>query len=154
MIDNYHIVSHRLLTDIGSLYGIVISDRYLNGGDIYLALKSLPDKNFYWLAKLPNLKTGEYVIEAKKIEDITEYSSIPSPPDTININIIIQNRKVLTHRIENYSSRTFKLYYGGARKIAGNKIGKIRSHIYKEAFWEFMFPKTNGTFTILAKLKK
>jgi len=155
-VDDYLIKNYRLISDISPMQGIKMSGRYKEGDTLYFRFDPVPQSHHpvYWLAEVPPIKSGNDELEARLIRSRIDIGyAIPDPPKEIRLNVIISNRKVSSVRIDNYSSSTVGLYYSKKEsyKSSDGKVGVIRSNIYTNTKWLFLFPKTNGSFILLAR---
>lgn len=115
---DYIIVAHSIESDLGGISRLRISPKPSSDGEnVYVRIQPEPQEQleFYYLAKLPNLRNGRTTITARKIKEPIDIPELPPPLDQITITLIIQDNTVISNRIDNYSQQTFAMYFEGVR---------------------------------------
>jgi len=153
-INNYQIVEHRLLTSYEG--NIKYTEYYTDGQNVYIRLDPHPHQNYYWIAKLPFFKSGSAQIDAIKYND-DRHKDLSLRPERISIRVVVDEHMIKKHTINNHSEKTIGLYIDKEAKLLDTSSGRIciiKSKIFKGDHWEMLLPVEDGTFDLIANLKK
>ena len=153
LINNYKVIDHRLLTSYEG--SIRYTEYYSDGRNVFIRLDPIPENDFYWIAKLPNIESGPAFIYAKKY-NANRYNDLTQLPERISIRIVVENSIIKTHTINNHSEKTIGLYIDkdGLTESKSGLICIIKSKIFNGVNWEMILPVGDGTFDLIANLKK
>jgi len=154
LINKYQVIDHRLLTSYEG--NIKYSEYYTDGHNVFIRLDPIPDQDYYWIAKLPNIESGPAHIFARKYY-AERYNDLTQLPEIINIRVVVEGGTIKSHTINNHSEKTIGLYIdkdAGLIKSNSGLICIIKSKVFKGVHWEMLLPVVDGTFDLIAILKK
>lgn len=149
-IANYKVADFRLETSIHP-YSLSRTDKLTDGVSVFYKFESLHSSNYYWLLEVPIVRNGAMRRTAKRYEkSIYSSKNYSKRPKLINLNIVIKNKTITSHRIESLSPEKTKLRVKHVNKRSdGVRIVAIKSLIFKDEIWLCELPKaSDGAYKI------
>lgn len=144
ILEDWAVADHNMVNWNPSFGRLYFSGRFIMGNELVFKLISDKINKYYWLAKIPQAREGQYTINADRFEDILEIDPLPDPVDKFNIVMNIENKLIVRQFIPNLRP------IWGIFRFKKVKEGKlyIINDWYPGKIWAGRLPKADGEYTV------
>jgi len=143
---------NKILYDAEEKLGHVeVEGRYIYLNDVVLKLIASNYPQYYWVMKLPNFKEGIFTLKAIRRNDPFYLEKADStPPTQLNLIIVLKNKKIIDHYLENV--RPWWGYFDFYKIDKINKKLYFKNSKYPNCLWACKYPTVDGTYKLDIRL--
>ena len=148
-VKSWEIKDHRLLNWSPEYGNLMMAGRFIMNDELVFKLISQKFDDYFWLAKIPTVKKGQYTVKAKRyLDSYSQETKLPEPPREIQLFVKVRDKMIRHHFLIDHDTRSGKFVFDRAQK----GLLYLKNDWYPGAQWAARLPKSDGDWTLHLQL--